>query len=274
MVVPGGEPDIRAWKPVLAGVREVFHACFVGHAYPPHVHDVWTLFIVDDGAIRYDLHRRHRGADRSMVSILPPGVVHDGRGATSRGFRERVLYLEPSVLGERLIGPAVDRPVLPSDLRPRVSALHDALACADDALEAEERLADLVERIAAALGEPPEVPPPVPSAELAERLRSLLDAHVFEPLTMAGAAREIGVAPTQLARSFAETFAIPPHAYLVARRLEAARERILGGQALAEVAADVGFSDQAHMSRRFLRYMGTTPGRFQRAGRLGAISPA
>ena len=30
-----------------------------------------------------------------MVSILPPHVVHDGRPATTDGYRKRVLYLEP-----------------------------------------------------------------------------------------------------------------------------------------------------------------------------------
>ena len=47
--------------------------------YPPHTHDAWTLFIVDEGAIRYDLDRHARGAEPSMVSVLPPHVVHDGR---------------------------------------------------------------------------------------------------------------------------------------------------------------------------------------------------
>jgi hypothetical protein len=53
---------VRAWKPAVPGIHEVFHARFVDHAYPPHTHDAWTVFIVDEGAIRYDIERRHRGA--------------------------------------------------------------------------------------------------------------------------------------------------------------------------------------------------------------------
>ncbi len=268
MAVPRNASEIRAWKPGIAGIREVFHARFTDHAYPPHIHDVWTLFVVDDGAIRYDLHRQHRGAEPPMVSILPPHVAHDGRGATSLGFRERVLYLETSVLGERLIGPAVDRPVLPDPgLREQVSALHDALACPDRALEAETRLAFAVERIAASLGAPGPERTTVPVADQAEHLRTFLDAHLFERVTIASAAAAIGARPTRVARSFSAAFGIPPHAYVLGRRLEAARERILGGQSLADVAAEVGFCDQAHFARRFTRHMGTTPGRYRRAGR-------
>ena len=61
-------------------------------------------------------------------------------------------------------------------------------------------------------------------------------------------------------------FGIAPHAYVDARRLDAARERILGGEPLVDVALDVGYVDQAHLSRRFKRFLGTTPGRFARSG--------
>ena len=123
-------PSIRAWKPPVAGIREVLHARFE-HAYPPHTHDAWTLLVVDEGAVRYDLDRHEHLADRSMVSVLPPHVVHDGRPARGGGYRKRVIYLEPGVLGEAAIGPAVDAPAVldpvhaPRDGRaPRRAHLH------------------------------------------------------------------------------------------------------------------------------------------------------
>jgi AraC-like DNA-binding protein len=258
--------SIRAWKPAVPGIREVLHARFINHAYPSHTHDVWTLFIVDDGAIRYDLDRTARAAEPSMVTVLPPHVVHDGRPATSRGFRKRVLYLETTILGEHLIGPAVDRPVIPDrTLRRDLSGLHDALACVDDALEAETRLAFVAERLRSGLGDRSPEHHVVPGPALAERLRAFLDAHLFEPVTMASAATQLDAGPTQLARAFSDGFGIAPHAYVIGRRLDAARDRILGGQALADVAAEVGFHDQAHLTRRFKRFLGTTPGRFARS---------
>jgi len=263
MVGQGNAPRIRAWNPRIAGIREVFHARFADHAYPKHTHDVWTLLIVDDGAIRYELEGRAGAAEPPTVSILPPHVVHDGRAADGRGFTKRVLYIETNVIGEALIGHAVDDPVLRTPgLRSRVSALHDALACADDALEAETRLAFVAERVRSALGAVDEGGPARPTHEVAEQLRAHLDDHVFEPITIAEAALTLGASATQLARSFSATFGIAPHAYVLGRRLEAARARILDGQPLAEVAAEVGFYDQAHLSRHFRRYIATTPGRF------------
>jgi AraC-like DNA-binding protein len=290
---PSGPEWVRAWKPVVAGVHEVFHARFVDYAYPPHVHDAWTVFIVDDGWIRYDLETRHRGAGGERVTILPPHVVHDGRAATGGGFRKRVLYVSADVLPERLIGPAVDRPDVhdPALLR-AVHALHRALAEPDDALQAEARLALVGDRLRAHLGDPrPEggsgrrgslgdlpagvvggsqrplghhpsrVPAPHPG-RLAGDLRDLLDERLFEPMTLAQAGRELGASPSHLVRSFTATFGIAPHQYLTARRIDAARRRLLGGEPIALVAAGVGFYDQAHFTRQFKRHVGTPPGRY------------
>jgi AraC-like DNA-binding protein len=260
-----GAVGVHAWAPGIAGIREVLHASFGEHVYPPHVHDVWTLFIVDVGALRYDLDRRPGGAVPSMVSVLPPHVVHDGRPTSPTGYRKRVIYIEAGVIGEELVGAAVDRPVLQvHGLRSRVAALHDALACIDERFEAEARLAFVVERIRATLGAVALETSPAP-ADLGEAFRAWLDERVFEPVTLADAARELSAGETRLARAFTDAFGITPHTYVTGRRLEAARRRILDGQRLADVAAEVGFVDQPHLTRRFRQFLGTTPGRF--AGR-------
>lgn len=43
---------MRAWKPEVPGIREVFHARFVDHAYPARTHDAWTVFTVDEDGSR------------------------------------------------------------------------------------------------------------------------------------------------------------------------------------------------------------------------------
>jgi hypothetical protein len=66
--------DLRAWAPGVPGIAEVFHARFTDHAYPVHAHDTWTVLVVDQGVIRYDLHRHEHGALPTVVTLLPPHV--------------------------------------------------------------------------------------------------------------------------------------------------------------------------------------------------------
>jgi AraC-like DNA-binding protein len=262
-----GQSAARAWRPAISGIREVFHARFADHAYPPHTHDAWTLFIVDEGAIHYDLERRGHIAAPSMVTALPPFIAHDGRPATGDGFAMRVLYLDPAVVGEDAIGHAVDEPVVRvPGLRRRIDRLHRTLGSATDPLEAEVSLAGIAEDLRAAFrpGRPTIEASDIERPDvLAEALRAFLEAHLTESVTIAAAAEELGGSPTGLARSFARAFGIPPHAWLLGRRLELARERIVGGAALADVAAELGFADQAHLTRAVRAETGHTPGRLR-----------
>ena len=70
------------------------------------------------------------------------------------------------------------------------------------------------------------------------------------------------MSPSHLVRCFTGSFAIAPHQYVTARRIDAARKRLLGGEPIALVAAGVGFYDQAHFTRLFKRHVGTPPGRY------------
>ena len=263
MADPAAE-QLVAWRPPLAGVREVLHASHVRHAYPRHAHDTWTLFIVDRGAVRYDLGRHERLAAPAMVSLLPPHVAHDGRSALEDGYRMRVLYVEPSVIPGSLIGAAVDRPFIADrTLAARVSAVHDALLVPDGRLEAETRLDLVVERLTELLAGGGSVTlDRAQTRELADAVRAALDAQLFDRPSIGDIATRLDVGSTAAARAFSATFGLPPHEYVLGRRLEAARARILDGQPLAAVAAETGFVDQAHLTRRFKRLVGITPGRY------------
>lgn len=256
----------------MPGVSEVLHAHLVGHAYPSHTHDTWTLLLVDDGAVVYDLDRHRHDTSRARVTVLPPGVPHDGRPATGNGFRKRVVYLDAAVLGEGRTGPAVDHPGWADPvLHTGLDRLHRVLARPEETFEAESRLALVLERLREHLpaqGDEPATAPGSPARRrLARELRGLLDAHLVTGITLARAGRLLQATESALVRAFSAEYGIPPHRYLTGRRLDRARRLLLAGEQAAEVAVAVGFHDQAHLSRHFRRLIGVPPGQFARAAR-------
>ena len=258
--------EVVAWRPAVPGLTEVFHARFTDHVYPPHTHDAWTLLLVDVGAVRYDLDRHAHGASPAAVTLLPPGVPHDGRSQFPGGFRKRVLYLEPATLGEDRVGTAVDHPAYADRaLRDRVSALHAALAPHPEGLEAESRLAFVLERLRQHLDRAVTAAPAVRDDPLADRLRDLLDARLAEGLSLEATAAGWAVHPTHLVRAFTRRHGLPPHRYLTGRRVDRARRLLLEGFPAAEVATAVGFFDQAHLTRHFRRMLATTPAAYARS---------
>jgi AraC-like DNA-binding protein len=66
------------------------------------------------------------------------------------------------------------------------------------------------------------------------------------------------------ARQFTAATGVPPHQYVIARRVARAQELLHPDRdlALAEIAARVGFSDQSQFSHHFKRLVGVTPRQF------------
>lgn len=267
------EQQVSAWRPDVPGVVEVFHARFTEHAYPMHVHDVWTLLIVDDGAVRYDLDRHEHGTPTGTVSLLPPHVPHNGSPTTSQGFRKRVLYLDSTLLDERLIGSAVDNPDFADPLLRRgIGRLHGVLGTPGDEFEAESRLTLITERLRGHLsaGRGTDASGLAgtrhsPDRGIARRLRELLDESLVEGVSLGTAADRLHTHPAHLVRSFSGAFGMPPHQYLVSRRVDLARRLLLAGHAPGEAAVAAGFCDQPHLTRHFKRFVGVTPGRYRRS---------
>lgn len=269
VVSSGSSPSaVTAWRPAVPGVREVFHARFGDHAYPRHTHATWTVLIVDAGTIRFDLDGRAHGSAAGHVTVLPPHITHDGRAASTRGFVKRVLYLDATHLPDDLVGPAVDAPTFADGrLRADLARVHDGLATGAEPLAVEQVLALATERLTVRLRGRRGAPPAPPAAEdLAEATRALLDAGACDGVTLADLSARLDTSGARIARVFSATFAIPPHAYVLGRRIDRARGLLLDGRPPGEVAVAVGFHDQAHFTRHFVRHVGTTPGRFAKAG--------
>ncbi len=258
---------VVAWHPPVDGITEVFHARLSGYQYPNHVHDDWTLLIVDDGAIEYDLDTRHHGAARDLVTILPPGIAHNGYPASgSTRFRKRNLYLAPGFLPAGLVGRSVDGPAFRDrDLRAAVSALHDRLVTPDP-LDVEARLALIAERFEAHLRRrPPARLDPEPA--IAAQLRAYLDERITARHTLGEAARAFDRSVPHLVRSFQRRYQISPHAYVIGARIELARKMLLAGTPVADVAVATGFHDQSHLTRHFKRHVAVTPAYYAASGR-------
>ena len=258
--------EVVAWRPPVSGIAEVFHAHLVDYRHPIHCHDTWTVCILDEGAIGYELAGRHRDADRQAVTILPPGVPHNGYPAARQGsFRERNLYLESDFLPEALIGSTADASTFEDpELWVAISRLHDCLA-RPDPLEVETRLALIAERFRQRLA-PRTASTPVPESAVARELRDFLDGHLTTTITLAEAAALFERSIPHMVRSFSRQYAISPYAYVTGVRVSRARRLLLAGQPPAQVALAVGFHDQAHLTRHFKRHVSVPPREFTAKG--------
>ncbi|WP_316317403.1 helix-turn-helix domain-containing protein, partial [Clavibacter michiganensis] len=73
----------------------------------------------------------------------------------------------------------------------------------------------------------------------------------------------LGLSRYQLLRAFRTSTGMPPYAWLAQHRVARARGLLDAGLRPAEVAALVGFADQAHLTRWFRRVPGVTPAAYR-----------
>jgi AraC family transcriptional regulator len=98
------------------------------------------------------------------------------------------------------------------------------------------------------------------------RVRTYIDEHLGERISLDELARQAGVSRFHFARQFRLSTGESPMEYLRRTRIERSK-RILQSRdsTIAEVAARLGFSDQSHFTRTFGRLVGVSPGSFARS---------
>lgn len=97
------------------------------------------------------------------------------------------------------------------------------------------------------------------------RIVEFIEANLGASLDLKAMADALDMTPCLFAKQFRRSFGTPPYAFVKAQRLQRAR-RLLAttGLPIKAVAADCGFSDQAHLTRMFSTEFGETPAVFRR----------
>jgi AraC family transcriptional regulator len=106
-----------------------------------------------------------------------------------------------------------------------------------------------------------------------ERLRAVVEYvedHLDAGPTLEQMAAASHLSPYHFARRFKAATGLPPHQYLIVRRVERAKQLLREERdiSLAEIAVCAGFSDQSQFSHHFKRVIGVTPRQFRKSARI------
>ncbi|MEU7210276.1 AraC family transcriptional regulator [Streptomyces sp. NPDC044989] len=247
---------------------DLLTARFDRHVYAPHAHDEFTVGVTVGGLEVIAYRGGHIHSGPGSIVVLEPGEVHTGGPAAPDGYSYRALYAPPSLLtdGTRATAlpyfrePVIDDPELAAALR----AAHTDLARCPDPLEAESRLPWLLTALARRHSTARAADDAVPGSDRVARVvRDRLADELLAPPPLAALATDLGLSRYQLLRAFRTATGMPPYAWLAQHRVARARGLLDAGLRPAEVAALVGFADQAHLTRWFRRVLGVTPAAYR-----------
>ncbi len=264
----------RYWQHAAVVGVDLLRARYVTHRYGRHSHETYTFGLIEAGVEEFEYGSSMQRAGPGAVALLDPDVVHTGQAATEWGWAYRVLYPQVSVVTEVAaeLGWRAGTPSFPQTVLydPATAALlrsaHRAAEWGDQLASSTlltTALAQLLSAHAAAghVGGPG----PVQKApDAVGAVRDLLADRLVDPPTLAELATLTGLSQFALLRAFRAATGLPPHAYLNQLRVRRARRLLDDGLPAAEVAAEIGFADQAHLTRHFKRVVGVPPAAYQR----------
>lgn len=266
----------KAESTVLPGGVECLAATFHRHTFDRHVHDTFAIGVTLDGVQRFWCNGVTHDSLAHHVMVIRPGHAHDGESGSDSSYSYRMAYLPEQVIGDVLADAndtdrhfelSASMPVVIDDrqLAVRVANAWTSARTAlsrDDVVDAfYEPILDLAVRF----GRVP-APAVVPCAPA--RLAAVVDylhAELHRDVPVSELARLAGVSRFQLTREFARIHGLPPHAYHLHLRLEAAKRALQADASIAGVAAAFGFCDQSHFDRRFKGAFGVTPSQWRSA---------
>ena len=79
-------------------------------------------------------------------------------------------------------------------------------------------------------------------------------------LSLSEMAKIVQMSPFHFARLFKQSTGLSPHQFVIRCRVERAKELLLHGErSIVDIATDVGFANQSHLTRHFKRLVGVTP---------------
>jgi AraC-like DNA-binding protein len=236
------------------------------HTFPRHTHDAFGIGLITSGAQRSWSGRGTVEAEQGNLITCNPEEVHDGKPLD--GARAwKMLYLRPELVTELMAevreGGAsafeFTRPVMDDHHRARKFEVAYRVVTEKyaDASHAQECLMLLLDSLSVRKTDA------VNDASAAmRRAKELIDADPGASITLADLSEASGSSRFQVVRGFSKLTGLTPHAYIVQRRLDAARLLLRRGTSLIEAAATCGFADQSHLHRMFVHRYGVTPGEY------------
>ncbi|WP_171965991.1 AraC family transcriptional regulator [Cronobacter sakazakii] len=254
---------------------ETIRAHFEGHAYDPHWHDSYLVGMTLAGTQQFHCRRERHQSTPGAAFLLEPGETHDGDAPLAGGFTYLTFYLDERWLRETLGGlyatvqdsyelhfarTIAREPALVQAIASTFTALHH-----DEMRIVQQGVMDnLLSQLTHQCQWRKRLPGEIRDAQMAQRARDYLYAHLGENIGLAELAQALGTDRFTLSRTFKHAFGMAPHAWLVQLRLARARAMLARGMTPVDVAAALGFADQSHLGRWFQRAYRLSPAHYRK----------
>jgi AraC family transcriptional regulator len=208
-----------------------------------------------------DLNCPHNVRFRSPISAVQfyfsraalNEFVSEENGTVIDSLAVKLLHSHPDAIFSQLavsLIPALDRPNEAS----RLFVDHIAMAASAHVIKEYAKITPATRSVCGGLA----------SWQLV-RAKELMDANLDGSISLAEIAAQCRLSTRHFTRAFGQSTGVPPHRWLLGRRVERAKDLLRDPRlTLKDVAINSGFVDRRHLIRVFSHHVGETPGVWRR----------
>lgn len=267
----------KIWQPIPSQVT-LWRGCDSGGVLPRHAHEEFQIVLSLAVAYKFDYRRNSHILPPGCLGIIQTGEPHASQSEDATGETLRLMFVSPDYLQHVAntiacaVGIATTAPLVLPDLivsEPQLVRqflqMHSSLEADATHLQRESLIWEFLTQLLLQCAEsPPKVPTAGQERRVVQLVREYLEDSYAENVSLEFLANIVGLSPEYLVRVFTAELGLPPHTYQTQVRISRAKQLLAAGYAIADIAHQTGFVDQAHFSRQFKRLNGVTPGTYRR----------
>lgn len=263
----------KIWRVPQLKDLELLKATSVNHVYARHWHETFVFEVVESGENGFYCEGRTFEAPAGSIIAINPYQVHTGYPLGHAPLTYRSMYPAPELLRNLASGisdsyagvPHFSHPVITDPIfEKKIGDLHRTLEASFDPLEIESMFVSVISNFISKYSTESVSTEPIQNENAGvRRTRDYLQEHYSAEITLGTLAEISGLSSFHLLRSFRKAYGLPPFAFLMNLRIERAKQLLRRGRRISEVAQEIGFYDQSHLNRHFVRIAGVTPGRYR-----------
>lgn len=253
---------------------EIVNADYKNQEFSKHVHEGYTIGVIEKGAQRFYRSGKIHTADTNSIILVNADDVHTGESASPNGWKYRAMYPLPEHFenvcsdlhdGKEFAPYFCSSVINDQLLTEQLRLLFTQVDSGASKLLTETLLYSIMFRLTLRHSSLRNIPVDISgSKERLIRVKEYLDCYPTEDISLKQLASIAGLSQFHFIRQFKKTFELAPHSYQIQLRLKKAKTLLKAGLKPAMVATDCGFHDQSHFNRHFKKAVGTTPSKFQK----------
>ena len=230
--------------------------------FPSHFHETYCISQVTRGVEQLIINDTQHYAEAGSITITQPYEVHaQPLMDRSIGSGFQTLYVSADVL--KYYAGRSATPILARKINdPSVSMLHGQVITAMKThVDVHQHLRSLIQSLIPFMGD--NQPPEQTAAQWIMETKSFIQEHLRKKIDLDQLAQIAGMDKFSFSKRFRTETGLSPIHYVLMQKAYAAKARIDSRTNLTHLAYQFEFTDLAHFSHTFKRYVGLSPGTYK-----------